>query len=124
MRFIGRNAVSQRELQRCFNLVEYFLKRRSTDNKTTQNELISCIALSIALIYYFRLPTEDDNAQRNDHQTPSREEFNSMLSSKIPDFNNIIDRELKDFVNRKNFSIPSNVAINQAVRITYFIGVL
>ena len=76
---------------------------------------IRCIALSLALIYYFRLPTNEDNAQRNDRKTPSREELGEILSRFIPDFEELVQIELENFVNTDNFFIPPGVAINQAV---------
>lgn len=76
---------------------------------------IRCITLALALIYYFRLPTEADNTQRNDRQTPSRETLGKLLSNTIPDFERIIQDELDRFVNTDNFVIPQGVAINQAV---------
>jgi len=78
---------------------------------------VRSIALSIALIYYFRLPTKEDNHQRNDTKTPSREQLAEILCETIPDFDQVIDIELKKFVNTNNFVIPQGVAINQAVRI-------
>jgi hypothetical protein len=67
------------------------------------------------LIYYFRLPTKEDNLQRKDDQTPPREELAEVLSKSIPDFDEIIRNELETFVNTDNFVIPNGVAINQAV---------
>ena len=81
---------------------------------------IRCIALSIALIYYFRLPTREDNVQRKDDRTPSREDFAELLDREIPDFDQVIQNELKSFVNTQNFVIPQGVAINQAVGCVYF----
>ena len=76
---------------------------------------IRCIALALALIYYFRLPTEQDNIQRNDLHTPPREKLAELLSKSIPDFVKVIQNELERFVNTDNFMIPNGVAINQAV---------
>lgn len=76
---------------------------------------IRCIALSIALIYYFRLPTREDNVQRNDHRTPSREDFAELIHVEIQEFDQVIQNELERFVTTKNFVIPPGVAINQAV---------
>ena len=76
---------------------------------------VRCIALALAMIYYFRLPTEEDNAQRQDTQTPSREKLAEVLSRTIPEFVRTIENELDRFVNRDNFVIPRGVAINQAV---------
>jgi len=76
---------------------------------------IRCIALALALIYYFRLPTKEDNAQRNDTTTPSREDLAAVLSPLIPEFAEKIQHELEQFVNSNNFVIPHGVAINQAV---------
>ena len=76
---------------------------------------MQCIALSLALIYYFRLPTKEDNSQRNDCNTPSREELGELLDRTLPDFVHIVQDELEKFVNTDNFLIPPGVAINQAV---------
>lgn len=115
--FLGKNTVSQREIQRCFNLIEYFWTIRYDDevNMDYQPNPIRCIALSIALTYYLRLPTEEDNKQRNDCTTPTREELGNLLSDSIPDFAEIIQNEIENFVNADNFVIPHGVAINQAV---------
>jgi len=67
------------------------------------------------LIYYFRLPTEEDNKKRGDSRTPSREQLAELLSKSLPRFTKIVQKELESFVSTKNFIIPSGVAINQAV---------
>ena len=87
-------------------------------NDLYQPNPVRCIALSLALIYYFRLPTEEDNKQRKDEKTPPRERLAELLSQTIPDFVEIIENELDRFVNPDNFVIPHGVAINQAVCIT------
>jgi len=117
---LGRNSVSQREIQRCFNLIEFFWNMRYDDeiennHKSYNPNPTRCIALSIALIYYFRLPTIEDNIQRNDYKTPSREHLAEILSRTIPNFEQLIQDELERFVNTDNFFIPQGVAINQAV---------
>jgi Cdc6-like AAA superfamily ATPase len=117
---LGRNSVSQREIQRCFNLIEFFWNMQYDDEiennpKSYNPNPIRCIALSIALIYYFRLPTIEDNVQRNDYKTPSREQLAGILSQIIPNFEQLIQDELERFVNTDNFFIPQGVAINQAV---------
>lgn len=109
---VGKNTVSQREIQRCFSLTEYFYQRDDAREKT---KLDRCIALSLALIYYFRLPTDEDNKKRGDTKTPSREELAKLLSISLPRFPIIVQQELESFVSTKNFIIPSGVAINQAV---------
>jgi hypothetical protein len=121
---LGKNSVSQREIQRCFNLIEFFWKMRFDDELDVGNDLyqpnpIRCIALSLALIYYFRLPTEEDNTQRKDNKTPPREQLAKLLSRTIPQFVEIIQNELDKFVNTDNFVIPHGVAINQAVCLFY-----
>ena len=117
---LGRNSVSQREIQRCFSLIDFFWKMRfdgeiESSNDVYQPNPIRCIVLALALIYYFRLPTTEDNEQRKDKQTPPREQLAALLSRTIPDFVDIIQIELDKFVNTNNFVIPNGVAINQAV---------
>ncbi|CAF2933300.1 unnamed protein product [Rotaria sp. Silwood2] len=77
---------------------------------------IRCIALALALTYYFRLPTQDDNEQRRDNKTPTREKLAEILSQYISDFVFIIQNELERFVNTNHFMIPHSVAVNQAIR--------
>ncbi|CAF5001800.1 unnamed protein product [Rotaria sp. Silwood1] len=60
---------------------------------------IRCIALSIALTYYFRLSTKEDNLQRNDKKLPSREQLAKLLGQAIPNFDYIVQNELERFVN-------------------------
>lgn len=114
--FVGKNSVSQREIQRCFNLIHFFMTMRVNTKSEQPLSSKKSIALALALIYYFRLPTEDDNHQRGDKKTPPREHLARVLSRSIPDFCNIIDEVLENFVSRENFVIPPGVAINQAVR--------
>jgi hypothetical protein len=95
--------------------------RYDDENHRHQAELLRCIALSLALIYYFRLPTKEDNLQRNDNKTPSREDLAQLLSESLPDFSRTIKDELDKFVNTNNFVIPEGVAINQAVCISFSI---
>ena len=83
--------------------------------KSDEPDAMRCIALSLALIYYFRLPTREDNQQRKDDKTPSREELGELLSRTIPDFVKTVQNELVKFVNSDNFVIPHGVAVNQAV---------
>ena len=84
-------------------------------DKSDEPDVMRCIALSLALIYYFRLPTREDNQQRKDNKTPSREELGELLSRTIPDFVVRVQSELEHFVNTDNFVIPHGVAVNQAV---------
>lgn len=121
---LGRNSVSQREIQQCFNLIDFFWNMRydgELDNESYQDQrkLLRCITISLALIYYFRLPTEEDNKQRNDDKTPSREELDQILSKELSNFSTMITEELNRFVNTNNFVIPEGVAINQAVCIAF-----
>ena len=84
-------------------------------DKNSEPDAMRAIALSLALIYYFRLPTKEDNVHRNDTKTPSREELGELLNRTLPDFCRIVQNELEKFVNTENFSIPAGVAVNQAV---------
>ncbi|CAF1620984.1 unnamed protein product, partial [Didymodactylos carnosus] len=116
---LGENSVSQREIQRCFQLVDFFWIMRYDDEIDVDNQSppdpVRCIALAISLIYYFRLPTKEDRQQRNIVDHPTREDFAMVITGTIPDFVGVIEDELEKFVNNKNFVIPPGVAINQAV---------
>lgn len=86
----------------------------SSDDNFHQSHPIRCIALALALTYYFRLPSQD-NTQGETANASSREELAALLSKTIPAFADTIDNELSRFVNPNNFLIPNGVAINQAV---------
>lgn len=119
MFLVGTNSVSQREIQRCFNLIEFFWKLKLEEGGDPPDQTV-CITLALALTYYFRLPTKEDKQQRNDEETPSREDLAAVLSRRITRFEDIIQEELKSFVNDDNFLIPKGVALNQAVCISSF----
>ncbi|CAF1381257.1 unnamed protein product, partial [Didymodactylos carnosus] len=123
---VGENSVSQREIQRCFSIIDFFWKLRYDDELNDRRENndddndnapnpVACIALSIALIYYFRLPTVADRVQYGDLKSATREQFSKVLSRTIPNFDCIIQTELERFVTHENFLIPNGVALNQAV---------
>ncbi|CAF4003204.1 unnamed protein product [Rotaria sp. Silwood1] len=78
---------------------------------------IRCIALSIALTYYFRLPTKEDNLQGNDKKLPAREQLTKLVGQAMPHFDYIVQNELERFVNTDNIVIPQGIAMNQAVYI-------
>ncbi|CAF1618384.1 unnamed protein product [Didymodactylos carnosus] len=73
---LGGNLVSQREIERCFQIFSFFWTTKYTDE--TEKKPIVCIALAIAVVYYFRLPTKDDRQQCNDLLSPTREEFSTV----------------------------------------------
>ncbi|CAF1372230.1 unnamed protein product [Rotaria sp. Silwood1] len=93
-------------------------------SRDTHNELhlqetyfpnpIRCIALSIALTYYFRLPTKEDNLQGNDKKLPAREQLTKLVGQAMPHFDYIVQNELERFVNTDNIVIPQGIAMNQA----------
>ncbi|CAF1310983.1 unnamed protein product, partial [Rotaria sp. Silwood1] len=98
------------------NFCEKRLGKLKYDDNNDEPDAMRCIALSLALIYYFRLPTKLDNSQRNDDKTPSREELGELLDRTLPDFVHTVQEELEKFVNIDNFLIPPGVAVNQAIR--------
>ncbi|CAF3706466.1 unnamed protein product [Rotaria sp. Silwood1] len=75
---------------------------------------IRCIALSIALTYYFRLSTKEDNLQRNDKKLPSREQLAKLLGQAIPNFDYIVQNELERFkINEFIRTSSSVISLNQ-----------
>ncbi|HEY8540757.1 MAG TPA: hypothetical protein VIL29_00125, partial [Pseudothermotoga sp.] len=61
----GKASVSQRDLQRVFQLLEFFFiqkrtfKEHQVFGKLTDFRLIQhCVVLALAMVYYFRLDTE------------------------------------------------------------------
>jgi hypothetical protein len=75
----GKSAVSQRDLQRVFQLIEFFFvqkqihKEHRVFGELTDFRLIQhCVVLALGLVYYFRLDTEHNG--RN-----SRAEFEEKI---------------------------------------------
>ncbi|CAF1680227.1 unnamed protein product, partial [Didymodactylos carnosus] len=97
------------EIQRCFQLIDFFWNLKY-DNQAYEPSPQLCIALSIALVYYFRLPTKTDREERNDKDSPTREELSEILSRTfLSNFDEMIQSELEKFVTNDNFLIPSGV---------------
>ncbi|CAF1429735.1 unnamed protein product [Didymodactylos carnosus] len=95
---LSENAVSQREIQRCFQLIDFFWNLKY-DNEIYEPNPHLCIALSIALVYYFRLLTNADREERNDKVSPTREQLSDIMSRTfLSNFNEMIQNELEKFV--------------------------
>ncbi|CAF0976130.1 unnamed protein product [Rotaria sp. Silwood1] len=85
-----RNSVSQGEIQRCFNLINYFWMIKYDRNYNEQDTAIRYISLSLALIYYFRLSINDVNAHNSNYNIITCEKFGEILSDIISNFVKII----------------------------------
>ncbi|CAF0900000.1 unnamed protein product, partial [Didymodactylos carnosus] len=111
---LGVNSVSQREIERCFQIISFFWTTKYTTDD--EQNSVRCITLAIAMVYYFRLPTQDDRQKQNFNDEATREEFSKALSRTIPDFGEIVQKELEKFVTTENVLLPPGVALNQAIK--------
>jgi hypothetical protein len=78
-----------------------------------------CLFLSIALVYFFRLPM----AGESDGDSDLRAEFlkwGAFGNGKGSHFQMTIDGYLRRFVNRDNFAVPAAIALNQALKENVF----
>ena len=118
---LKKSAVSQRDIQRVFRLVQFFL-RFLPDQQQEEDECIGpqthfshSINLAIAVVYYIRLPTENSNA------AVCRRDFEQCMSHHgATDFKQIVTRGIDCIVTRDHFRIPSDVALNQALKENIF----
>ncbi|CAF1224393.1 unnamed protein product [Rotaria sp. Silwood1] len=85
-----RNSVSQGEIQRCFNLINYFWMIKYDRNYNEQDTAIRYISLSLALIYYFRLSINDVNAHNSNYNIITCEKFGEILSDIISNLVKIV----------------------------------
>lgn len=112
----GPSSVSQREITRLFKLMPFFWKIDSEENRRDrQNEtLTKTVLLSIALVYYFRLPVVGSAGGRSLRRCFSDHlHINGDFEAKVKEY-------LDDFVSRDHFVIPEAIALNQALKENVF----
>ncbi|CAF1429810.1 unnamed protein product [Didymodactylos carnosus] len=88
-----------------------------------RQRLIRSIILSVALVYYLRLPTEEDRQQQNLAE-PTREEFSRDMSRILPNSGSAVQSEMMAYITTENFLFPPGVALNQAVIVHVFVIVV
>lgn len=122
----GPSAVSQREFTRVFKLLPFFLqlltKKGEQDARAGQRIrhsrlLQESMHLSIALVYYFRLPMVTDAAMGAAGGS-LREAFcrhGIFGRDGGRGFKKTVDDHLAWFVSREHFVIPNAIALNQAL---------
>jgi len=113
---LATNAVSQRDIQRIFKVLEHFYGDLSlaTADGQQDNTFLNAVCMAIACVYYFRLPEESSHG-------PTRTTFSVRLSRLLPplsslSFAQIVSRSLAQIISPTNFSIPAGVALNQALQ--------
>jgi hypothetical protein len=120
---LGKSAVSQRDVQRCFSLIEFFRQHAPEDLKAEMNEeqmMQSAVMLAASVTYFFRLPQEEvlglDNCPirlRDRYlETIERACRNRFLVT--------IKRCVNQFVTPHNFKIQKGIALNQALKENIF----
>ena len=126
---LGPSAVSQRDLQRVFKFLTFFLSHHRARHFQLDDAKIMhrCLLLSIAMTYYFRLP---DAPQKDDPQGQSlRQQFCLMMTDLQPtklgqgtvpwhDFEAVLAHELEVYI--KGAELPPGIAANLALMENFF----
>jgi len=133
---LGASAVSQRDLQRAFKFLEFFVAHhRARHVQLNEHELMHrCLLLSIAMTYYLRLPAR---ATAQQSQGSLREQFCRMMSALQPpakyhrkgampwnaqmpwnDFEEVIADELEQYIT--GAQLPPGIAANLALMGNFF----
>lgn len=115
----GSSSVSQREIQRVFRFMDFFLSMASRLPSTSSSDPMSvfetAMYMSVALVYYFRL----SNLQEAEPNVPCRLNFSKLLGVSLGHnkdfFSNFVDDYVQSFVSEDHFVIPPGVAPNKAL---------
>ena len=116
----GESSVSQREITRVFKLLPHFWEIADPGEKRRDNTFLlvrKCIYLSIALVYYLRLPekwTDQPGGPEYDlrHAFARHGAFGGSFGLT---FVEDVQHHIKTFVTKEHFLIPAAVALNQAL---------
>ena len=113
--FVGRLAVSQRDIQRVLPLVSFFLtKDICSIVETSLSRLQTAACLATAVVYYLRLPELCCN------EKPCRTMFEQFIADVCPSFRVIINSAIKGFATRFHFKIPTTTALTRGLQENIF----
>eukprot|EP00117_Sycon_ciliatum_P022651 scpid581/ scgid3750/ Putative uncharacterized transmembrane protein DDB_G0290641 len=130
---VTRCFVSQRDVQRVFKLIPHLWNLAINELMETRREidvnslLLRCIPVSIALVFYVRLPTiptdEYPNASRNlldCYVTKKVQEGYPRTGFASNSLKRALETEIKKAVTHENFYIPDGVALTPALQENIF----
>lgn len=121
---LGASVVSQRDLQRAFKFIDFFLahhraRQVQLDDKRLMHQ---CLLLSVAMTYYLRLPA----ANANPGQSSLRQRFCQMMAELQPpaeyyrvhadpwdNFEDVVADELQQYIT--GAQLPPGIAANLAL---------
>ncbi|XP_065192858.1 uncharacterized protein LOC135823909 [Sycon ciliatum] len=124
---------SQRDVQRVFRLIPFFWKvevfkitqdgYQSSVQALPDKVLQRCILLSVAVVFYLRLPVEPcaryNGACRADLDAYISDNVKNKELGKAP-LATVLEQCIREFVNEDNFKIPSGVALTDALKENIF----
>eukprot|EP01043_Picozoa_sp_COSAG02_P017654 COSAG02_NODE_804_length_16991_cov_2.687840_4_plen_569_part_00 len=120
---LGKSAVSQRDVQRCFSLIEFFRKHAPDDLRREMNEeqmMQSAVMLAASVAYFFRLPQEEVIGLDN-RPIRLRDRYLKTIERACRNkFLVTVRRCVNQFVTPHNFKIQKGIALNQALKENIF----
>ena len=127
----GKSFVSQRDVQRVFNLIPFFVKlseyrRRIHQVQVDDVDVVDrCVALAISVVYYFRLPVKP--MPKSKFSKACRKEFDDYICYNTPSslfktlsLTKLVTKTVDVVVNDENFKIPKGVGLTSALKENIF----
>ena len=130
---LGASAVSQRDLQRAFRFLDFFLAHhKAREAQLEHGRLVNrCLLLSMAMTYFFRLPTAASHSDTDTPQDGLRLQFCRMMAelqspagryrpSAMPwdVFEDVVADELRLYI--EGAQLPLGIAANLALMENFF----
>ena len=123
---LKESAVSQRDLQRVFQFLQFFYKKKTESMKTVSREdreeaLAESVLLSIALVYYFRLDSgEEENNPRESFAETINNQILTLGGRKYEhlEFIGVLEDEMNLYV--EELTLPGSIAENQSLKENLF----
>ena len=119
---LGKSAVSQRDVQRCFSLIEFFRQHAPDDLQRDGPEQMmqSAVILATSVAYFFRLPQEEVIGLDN-RPIRLRDRYLQKIEKACRNrFLVTVKKCVDQFVTPQNFKIQSGIALNQALKENIF----
>eukprot|EP01047_Picozoa_sp_COSAG01_P033491 COSAG01_NODE_2467_length_7638_cov_4.917230_2_plen_1348_part_01 len=102
---LGESSVSQRDVQRCFKLVDFFQCHAPQSIRDQDQEMLmqAAVALATSVAYYFRLPTDRVYTADGGDILELRKMYVDEVAQVFPQFEELVDECFQEFSTREHF---------------------
>ncbi|CAE6933298.1 unnamed protein product [Symbiodinium sp. KB8] len=119
---VGQSSVSQRDLQRCLIVLEYF-QRHWPGSERPNDRVMRCILLSLAVVYYFRLSDGCNYGMGDEAVTGHdlKQELCELVQQVVGmNFQEEVTYGVNCYISEQNFLLPEGVALNRDLKENLF----